>query len=161
MIGGVESITMTLAEGLANWPKTHGETPVEVTVATNTPAGAMDDSRLPFRVIRKPNLRVLVSLIRSADIVHLAGPTLLPLLLGYLLWKTVVVEHHGYQSVCRMASSFMGRRRVYVRAISWRDVAANVSYVDLTILVGWQVCAARSLRFLDVGCARESLETLP
>ena len=100
MIGGVESITMTLAEGLASWPKTHGETPVEVTVATNTPAGATDDSRLPFRVIRKPNLRVLVSLIRSADIVHLAGPTLLPLLFGYLLWKTVVVEHHGYQSVC-------------------------------------------------------------
>lgn len=100
MIGGVESITMTLAEGLANWPKTHAETLVDVIVATNTPAGAMDDSRLPFRVIRKPNFPRLVSLIRSADIVHLAGPSLMPLLLGYLLHKTVVVEHHGYQSIC-------------------------------------------------------------
>jgi glycosyltransferase involved in cell wall biosynthesis len=100
MIGGVESITMTLSEGIATWPKTQGEGVAEVTVATNTPAGAMDDSCLPFRIVRKPTLRELVSLFRSADIVHLAGPSLLPLLLGYLLQKTVVVEHHGYQSIC-------------------------------------------------------------
>lgn len=100
MIGGVESIASSLAEGLAKWPRTHGQPPVEVTVATNTPAGAMDDSRLPFRVIRQASLPTLVSLIRSADIVHLAGPTLLPLVLGYLLRKMVFVEHHGYQSIC-------------------------------------------------------------
>jgi glycosyltransferase involved in cell wall biosynthesis len=91
---------MSLAEGLANWPKIRGEEPVEVTVVTNTPLGGMDDSGLPFRVIRKPDLTTLISLIRSADVVHLAGPALTPLLIGYVLHKTVIVEHHGYQSIC-------------------------------------------------------------
>jgi hypothetical protein len=39
-------------------------------------------------------------LIRRANVVHLAGPALLPLLLARLFRKPVVVEHHGYQAIC-------------------------------------------------------------
>lgn len=37
---------------------------------------------------------------RACDVVHLAGPALLPLFLARLARKPVVVEHHGYQAVC-------------------------------------------------------------
>jgi glycosyltransferase involved in cell wall biosynthesis len=42
----------------------------------------------------------LLHLLRTADVIHLAGPCLLPMLLGLLFRKPVVVEHHGYQTVC-------------------------------------------------------------
>lgn len=98
--GGVERIVMSLAEGLARrGPSECGDAP-EVTVATSTPAGEMDDSQLPFRVVRRPRLDELVVLLRNADIIHLAGPAILPLLVGWLMNKRVVVEHHGFQTVC-------------------------------------------------------------
>jgi glycosyltransferase involved in cell wall biosynthesis len=36
----------------------------------------------------------------DADIVHVAGSDLLPLLLGWLLRRRFVVEHHGFQAAC-------------------------------------------------------------
>ena len=45
-------------------------------------------------------IRQLVSLIREADVVHIANPALVPLALGWLLRKRVVVEHSGYQAAC-------------------------------------------------------------
>jgi glycosyltransferase involved in cell wall biosynthesis len=92
-IGGVETYVMLLARGLA-------ERGVEVTVATPTPSNGFDDSSLPFRVVRCPRLRTLWRLLGKADIVHLAGPAFIPLALGLLRGKPVVVEHHGYQAIC-------------------------------------------------------------
>lgn len=60
----------------------------------------MDDSALPYRVVRRPGLFRLARLIWRADVVHIAGPCFLPLLLARILRKPVVVEHHGYQAVC-------------------------------------------------------------
>lgn len=99
-VGGVESVTMTLAEGLAGWVKTHPEEDIEVTVVTQTAAAGMDDSRLPFHIVRRPGLRDLIRLIGRVDAVHLAGPALLPLGLAWMLRKPTVLEHHGYQSIC-------------------------------------------------------------
>lgn len=99
-LGGVESITMTLAEGLAGWGKIHPGEDIEVTVVTQTAAASMDDVRLPFAIVRRPGLRTLARLIRRADAVHLAGPALLPLALGKLLRKPVFIEHHGCQAAC-------------------------------------------------------------
>jgi glycosyltransferase involved in cell wall biosynthesis len=39
-------------------------------------------------------------MIRSSDIIHVAGPALSPLLLGLLARKPVVIEHHGFQAIC-------------------------------------------------------------
>jgi glycosyltransferase involved in cell wall biosynthesis len=33
-------------------------------------------------------------------VIHLAGPLLLPMLIGLLLRKPVAVEHHGFQAIC-------------------------------------------------------------
>jgi glycogen synthase len=94
-IGGVETVVMSLAAGLASTDRD-----VRVTLVTATPRGAFDDGALPFRVVRRPGLLGLVRLIRTADVVHIAGPAFAPLLAGLLLRKPVVVEHHGFQAIC-------------------------------------------------------------
>src|ERR1700735_516153 len=99
-VGGVETITKTLADGLADWSSKHNEEAIEVTLLTQTPSGSMDDSELPYRVVRNPGLIDVVREIRRADVIHLAGPTLLPLMIGWLLRKPVVIEHHGFQAIC-------------------------------------------------------------
>jgi glycogen(starch) synthase len=96
-VGGVETIVMSLATGLATQDR---EGPILVTLATATPRGDFDDSSLPFRVVRQPGLLQLLRLIRAADVVHLAGPCFLPMTLSLLYQKPVVVEHHGFQAIC-------------------------------------------------------------
>lgn len=92
-IGGVETYVMLLAQGLA-------ERAVHVTLVTPTPADGMNDSGLPFRVVRRPSSKTLLRQLWAADVIHVAGPCLLPMLLGLAFRKPVVVEHHGYQAVC-------------------------------------------------------------
>lgn len=99
-IGGVEATTQTLAEGLSGSLDGRLTDPIKVTLVTLTPAAGMDDSAFCFRVVRRPSLWKLVKLIRSADIVHLAGPALVPLGIGWLFKKRIVLEHHGFQSIC-------------------------------------------------------------
>jgi glycogen synthase len=99
-VGGVEATTRTLAEGLAERANNRNGDSIKITLVTLTPAGGMNDSLLPFRVVRRPTLWALIQLFRSADVVHLAGPALLPLALGWLLKKRTVLEHHNYQSMC-------------------------------------------------------------
>src|SRR5712692_1220986 len=92
-IGGVQAITMSLARGMA-------EAGCKVAVVTNTASDGMDDSALPFRVVRRPNRFSLLRLLRGADVIHLAGPAFFPLLAGWLLGKPTIVEHHGYYAAC-------------------------------------------------------------
>ena len=99
-IGGVEAIVLSLARGLAELRTPDGQLQFDVTVATQTPCGDFEDRSLPFRVVREPRLVALWRLVRECDVVHLAGPALMPLLLARLARKFVVVEHHGYQAVC-------------------------------------------------------------
>jgi len=96
--GGVQSVVMTLARGFAAGQQ--GLRKVECTVVTRTPAEKTSDTDLPFRVVRKPSLTELARLLRRSDLVHLAGPALLPFALSLLLRKKVVVEHHGFQALC-------------------------------------------------------------
>lgn len=99
-VGGVQTLVMSLARGLAEGKPPDGEVAPEVTVATPTPRGDFDDASLPFRVVRQPSPLGLARLIRSADVVHVAGPAFVPMLLGLLFQKPLVVEHSGYQAVC-------------------------------------------------------------
>ena len=99
-VGGVEVITKALADGIAKWAKNQAGDSVHVTLVTLSLADGVNDSLLPFRVVRRPSLWKLIQLFLSADIVHLAGPALLPLALGWLLKKRTVLEHHNYQSIC-------------------------------------------------------------
>jgi len=99
-VGGVETIVLSLARGLAELRDSDSAPQFEITLVTQTPAGKYDDSALPFRVIRKPNFTQLWRLIRNSDVVHLAGPALAPLFLAWLSRKPFVIEHHGYQATC-------------------------------------------------------------
>jgi glycosyltransferase involved in cell wall biosynthesis len=99
-IGGVETVVMSLAAGLSRLCGTDGSARIKVTVVTPTPCDGFSDSSLPFRVVRRPGAAQLIRLIRAADVVHLAGPCFLPLLVGLILRKPVVVEHHGFQTIC-------------------------------------------------------------
>ncbi len=106
-IGGVQTITAILAQGLADARSPANGRPAdvnEVTVVTRTPLGSMDDARLGFRVVRFPSTRQLYRLIRRADVIHISGPAILPMAIGYLLRKPVVVEHDSYQAICPLGN---------------------------------------------------------
>jgi glycosyltransferase involved in cell wall biosynthesis len=99
-VGGVETVVMSLATGLAGLTSVDRLASLDITVVTPTPRGQFDDESLPFRLVRQPSVAQLAHLIRAADIVHLAGPAFLPLLLGLFFRTPLVIEHHGYQAVC-------------------------------------------------------------
>src|SRR6266571_5124804 len=99
-VGGVETVVLALARGLAELRDSNGTLQFEIILVTQTPVGKYDDHALPFRVIRRPGLVHLCRLIRKADVIHVAGPALAPLALGLLSRKPVVVEHHGFQTIC-------------------------------------------------------------
>ncbi len=99
-VGGVETSVLALASGLSEISDPSSQKQFHVTVVAQTPAALFDDQSLGFRVVRHPSLFTLARLILKSDVLHLAGPSLLPLLLGYLARKPVVLEHHGYQSTC-------------------------------------------------------------
>ncbi len=137
-VGGVETIVALLARKLAD--TSNASTSAEnfqVTVATQTPASAFDDRTLPFPVVRAPSLFQLWRLIRSADVVHIAGPSLAPMFLAKLARTPYVVEHHGYQAICpngvlihqpdrsNLSRSFSGRTLRSLPSLSAaRDVVA-------------------------------------
>ncbi|HTZ73626.1 MAG TPA: glycosyltransferase family 4 protein [Candidatus Aquilonibacter sp.] len=100
-IGGTERVTLDLARGIAEWPRNeaNGES-FDVTVATETAGVTAEDEGLPFSIVRGPSLPRLFSLMRAADVIHLAGPAMAPLALGLMAARPVVVEHHGFQTVC-------------------------------------------------------------
>jgi glycosyltransferase involved in cell wall biosynthesis len=100
LVGGIQSVTADLAQGLCEFSNAHKDERVRVTLITESAAEGMDDSKLPFPVIRRPRLTKLIDHIRRADVVHFANPTLLPLALAWLLRKPTIVGHHGYQSIC-------------------------------------------------------------
>lgn len=99
-IGGVEVIVQSLATNLAKRTLRDGTPEFKVTVVANTPQGDFDDLSFPFSIVRKPNIFQLSKLIQNCNILHLAGPALLPLLLAKAFRRKVVVEHHGYQAIC-------------------------------------------------------------
>ena len=99
-VGGVESIVQSLASGIAGLRTLNGDREFNVTVVTETPAGSYDDNKFPFRVVRRPDVIRLWQHVRASDVIHAAGPALLPMFLAWLLRKPFVVEHHGYQATC-------------------------------------------------------------
>ena len=92
-IGGVETYTMILARGLV----AEG---IPVSVVTQTARGAFDDAALPFAVVRQPNLYQLFRRVADADVIHIAGPCIGPMVICAVLRKPAVIEHHGYQACC-------------------------------------------------------------
>jgi glycosyltransferase involved in cell wall biosynthesis len=63
-------------------------------------------------VIRKPRLRQLAGLFRAADVIHLAGPSLFPMALAWILRKPVALAHHGFQAVCPNGQLFFEPQRL-------------------------------------------------
>ena len=99
-VGGVQSVTNTLARGLAAQSDKDDSDEVEVTVATPSLGVGPGSANEPLRIAGDAGFFRLVRLIRKSDIVHLAGPALLPLLLAWFFRKKAVILHHGYQAVC-------------------------------------------------------------
>jgi glycosyltransferase involved in cell wall biosynthesis len=99
--GGIQTAVFELARGLAAWRlEDSAAGSIDVIVVTQTPGRPEEDKSFPFRVIRHPGFLELAGLLLNTDIIHLAGPTILPLSLGLLLRKPVIVEHHGFQAAC-------------------------------------------------------------
>jgi glycogen synthase len=99
-VGGVETIVLSLAQGMAELRTVDNRPRFDLTVVTNTPARNFDDRSLPFPIVRRPTVLTLWRLLERTDVVHLAGPALFPLFLAWLARKPVALEHHGYQAIC-------------------------------------------------------------
>lgn len=99
-VGGVETVVLSLATGLAGLRTAEGEPEFQVTVVTQTGGEGFDDRTLPFAVVRKPGLLQLFRSIRRCDLLHVAGPAIAALVFGKILGKPVVLEHHGFQVIC-------------------------------------------------------------
>jgi glycosyltransferase involved in cell wall biosynthesis len=99
-VGGQETIVLHLSRGIAQGTSSAVAGSVELTVVTPIPANGTDDSVLPFSVVRQTNLITLIGLVHRADVIHLAGPIFIPMILAALLRKPVVIEHHGFQAIC-------------------------------------------------------------
>jgi glycosyltransferase involved in cell wall biosynthesis len=99
--GGVQTVVRDLADGLSRWPCSDGNSGrVRVSVVTRTKLEDGQKQLYPFQLIRSPSLFEFVRLVRKADVVHLAGPSFLPLILGLVLRRPMVLEHHGFQVAC-------------------------------------------------------------
>ena len=105
-IGGVETVVLALASGLSERRSDDGSAIFAVTLVTQTPAGDCRDELLPFRIIRQPTFSHLRRLIREADVVHVAGAAMAPIVYGLLAGKPIVVEHHGFQHICPTGQLF-------------------------------------------------------
>jgi len=99
-IGGVETIVLSLARGLAELRASNGHPEFDLALVTQTPAENFDDCSLAFRTVRRPTIVQLWHLIRGSDVIHIAGPSLAPLFLSWLARRPVILEHHGYQAIC-------------------------------------------------------------
>src|SRR5437016_1452101 len=108
-VGGTETIVLSIAGGLSELRTSSGLSEFEITLVTETPAEDFDDRSLPFQVIRQPGLARLWQLIRSSNVIHVAGPALSPLVLGLVMRKPVVIEHHGFQAICPTGQLLMER----------------------------------------------------
>jgi glycogen synthase len=98
--GGTQTIVLALARGIAGRPSGAGVEPIDVTLVTQEKRPWTEDGAQPFRIVRAPGFAELRRLIREADLVHLAGPALAPLVLCVLYRKKFVVEHHAFQTAC-------------------------------------------------------------
>jgi glycogen synthase len=99
-IGGVETIVQSLASSISELQGLDGKNEFDVTVVTETIAGDFDDGAFPFRIVRRPGILGLWKLTADCDLLHAAGPALLPILMAWLSRKRFVIEHHGYQAIC-------------------------------------------------------------
>lgn len=110
--GGVQTNVFELASGLSEWHRDHSDCPrLEVTVVTRTCDQSPEEETWPFHLARCPELGQLFQLMREADVIHIAGPAMLPMMIGLALRKPVVIEHHGYQTICPNGILLLGTDR--------------------------------------------------
>ena len=73
-VGGAQQAVAQLAQGLL-------ATGNQPTVVTKTPVGTFNDHDLTYRVVRNPGFTHRWRLMGDADMVHLAGPAFVPLMM--------------------------------------------------------------------------------
>lgn len=90
-LGGVETITATLAENIVRLGK-------ECIVVTETPS-EQDDNR-SYRVVRRPTIRERFELTRQCELVHSNGASVAMFPFAKLNHKPFIWTHNGYQVSC-------------------------------------------------------------
>lgn len=104
--GGTQSFVRQLGRGLVEREGAlAGRESNPVTLITQTPNNSEEnaaeaDGSESFPIVRRPGLRRLFQFIRRTDRMHIAGPALSPMALGFLSRKPYFVEHHGCQVAC-------------------------------------------------------------
>ncbi len=112
IVGGAEKYVMLLAQGLSVLVDSDV---VEITVKTPTPAGDFNDSKVPFCVVRQPNLRALASLSRKAEVIQLVGPCLFLCCTDGSSESPWLSSITAIRRFARTGCSFMSRQRQLAR----------------------------------------------
>lgn len=133
-VGGIPTVTALLAGEMAR----RG---VEVTVVTPTPDGASDGAR-PYRVVRTAAPETLVELAADADLVHVNGMSLRPLLAARRAGVPAVVTHQTYTAAPPRGPGELVRMLAQEGAL--RPLHAATSHAALR-LVRANVCISRAL----------------
>jgi glycosyltransferase involved in cell wall biosynthesis len=92
-IGGVESITDTLATNLVQLGH-------ECIVVTETPLVSQKEIERKYRIVRQPGLRERFSLARECDLIHSNGASVVMYPFARLAKKPFIWTHNGYQVSC-------------------------------------------------------------
>src|SRR5579862_3571989 len=140
--GGIQTVVSELARGLADRRGANGAERIEVTVVTRTKGGMDNHDSLPYKLVRDPNLLNLIEFVREADVIHVAGPAMLPIALGLLFRKPLVVEHHDTSLSVRMDCLYTSRTTAYARAILCRDAIKCAFGAMRLRSAGEKACAA-------------------
>jgi glycosyltransferase involved in cell wall biosynthesis len=98
--GGIQTVVSELAGGLAEKKVAGSDERIQVTVVTQTKADPGGDQEALFRILRSPTVFELARVMRSSDVIHIAGPAILPMVLAQLCGRPMVIEHHGFQTAC-------------------------------------------------------------
>ena len=99
-VGGVETVVRSLATGLAEIRTPAGGEAHEVIVVTNTPNPEAAEASTPYRIVRQPAPDEFRRLVTASDLVHVAGAAIPAIREALRTGKPVVVEHHGFQTIC-------------------------------------------------------------
>jgi glycogen(starch) synthase len=99
-IGGVQTYVRLLAEGLSQGRFAGDGLGIDLTLISNTPSSEEYDRSFSYRIVRQPGFGALKRLIVQADVVFLAGPSLLPMLIAWMKRIPFAIEQHGYQAIC-------------------------------------------------------------
>lgn len=126
-IGGVETASCCLATHLTK----QGQ---DVTVVTRI-KDINKSNNYNFKIIRNPNFKSLLKLIKESDIIHMQGYNIFIFLLSKFFNTKIIWDHHGYDTICLKVEAWNGSECNYRFVQCLKCLKVDYSIVKVTYLL--------------------------